>query len=274
MIEGGGGSLEGPLHRIEPRTVTPGDAAHAATKLMPRIIGLTGGIASGKSTVSRCWVKAGVPVIDADKVAREVVAPGGPALRLIRWRFGRGVINPNGSLNRAALGQIIFSNPSMRRRLDVIMHPFIIASMVRQLVLSLFVRFESVVVLDTPLLYESKTLLPFCNATVVVACTEEQQLERLLLRSQADARVGIGTALTEEQARSRIAAQIPLHQKVARAQHVLNNSLSQSDLERDALELLSRLRPSPAGELAFRALVLGSALKLMTTLVGGLSRKL
>lgn len=241
---------------------------------MPRIVGLTGGIATGKSTVSRCWAKAGVPVIDADKVAREVVEPGRPALRLIRWRFGRGVVNPDGSLNRAALGQVIFSDASKRRRLDLIIHPFIIASMVRQLMLSLFVRFETVVILDTPLLYESKTLLPFCNATVVVACSEEQQLERLMLRSQEDARAGTGTALTEEQAKTRIAAQMPLSEKVARAQHVLNNSQSQSNLEKDALELLSSLRPSPAGELAFRALVFGSAFKLMTTLLRGFSRKL
>lgn len=232
---------------------------------MPRIVGLTGGIATGKSTVSRCWCKAGIPVIDADEVARDVVCPGRPALRLIRWRFGNDVVNADGTLNRAALGQIIFSDASQRRRLDMIMHPFIIASMVRRLIFALFIRFEPVVILDTPLLYESKTLLPFCNATVVVACTEEQQLERLLLRSQQDARTGKGTPLTNEEARNRIAAQMPLSEKISRAQHVLNNSHSQTDLEEDALKLLSTLRPSSAGEFAFRALVVGSAFKFLTT---------
>lgn len=234
---------------------------------MPRIVGLTGGIATGKSTVSKIWREAGARVIDADEVARDIVRPGRPALRFIRWRFGPDVINLDGTLNRTALGQLIFSDASKRRQLNFIMHPFIIASIGRRLAFALVILFEPVVILDTPLLYESKTLLPFCNATVVVACTEEQQLERLLLRSQEDARAGMGTALTEEQARNRISAQLPLSHKVTRAQHVLDNSQSEVFLRENAKILLSSLRPSPAGELAFRALVIGFAVKVLTSML-------
>jgi dephospho-CoA kinase len=236
---------------------------------MPRIIGLTGGIATGKSTVSRTWNAAGAKIIDADEVARAVVRPGGLVLRLIRWQFGREVTNSDGTLNRAALGQLIFADASKRRRLNLIMHPFITASMLRRLMVALVIRFEPVVVLDTPLLYESVTLLPLCNATVVVACTAEQQLQRLLQRSRDDARGGRGSALTEGQAKDRIAAQMPLSDKVARAQYVLNNTESQQELQKSARKLLSSLRPAPAGELAFRALVIGSTAKLLAAFLWG-----
>jgi dephospho-CoA kinase len=232
---------------------------------MPQVVGLTGGIATGKSTVSRLWRKARVFVIDADDVARDVVRPGRAALRLIRWRFGRDVLGPDGTLDRAALGRIIFSDPVQRRRLNLIMHPFIIASILRRLLFALVVRFEPVVVLDTPLLYESGALLPLCSATVVVACSPEQQLERLLRRSRAQGSSEGAPVLSEREARERIAAQMPLEDKVARAHHVLDNSQSERATEEAAAALLADLRPSPAGELAFRALVIGVASKVVAS---------
>jgi dephospho-CoA kinase len=214
---------------------------------MPSIVGLTGGISTGKSTVSRVWKDAGVAVIDADEIAREVTQPGSIALCLVRWRFGRDVFHADGALNRTALGRLIFADPSKRRRLNAVTHPFIIAAMIRQLVVAAVFRMRTIIVLDTPLLYESGTLLPFCSSVVVVACAPEQQLERLVKRSQGE--------LTEQEARDRISSQMPLAEKVSRAHHVLDNSRDVANLEADALKLLENLAPSPAGELCFRVLI-------------------
>jgi dephospho-CoA kinase len=217
---------------------------------MPAIVGLTGGISTGKSTVSRVWKDAGVAVIDADEIARDVVRPGSAALRLIRWRFGPGVLQANGALDRAALGRFVFGSPAHLRRLNAITHPFIIAAMFRRLVVAAVLRMRTVIVLDTPLLFESGTLLPLCGSVVVVACTPEQQLERLLKRSDG--------GMSVQEARDRISSQMPLADKVARADYVLDNSREISEVAADAIQLLDKLAPSPAGEVCFRALIVGS----------------
>lgn len=184
---------------------------------MPCVVGLTGGIASGKSTVSRrLTAHHAIPVIDADAIAREVVAPGRPALWLIRRAFGPSVIGADGGLDRPRLGALVFANPDARRRLNRITHPFIIATMVWRLGMALLVHRAPVVVLDTPLLFETRNLLPLCTMTVVVACTQEQQLTRLLQRSSG--------VLTEAQASERIAAQMALADKAALADFVIDNS--------------------------------------------------
>ncbi|KAK1863188.1 hypothetical protein I4F81_005749 [Pyropia yezoensis] len=161
---------------------------------MPCVVGLTGGIASGKSTVSRrLAAHHGIPVIDADAIAREVVAPGQPALWLIRRAFGPSVIAADGRLDRPRLGALVFGDPAARRRLDRITHPFIIATMAWRLGVALLVRRAPVVVLDTPLLFETRNLLPLW-------------------------------ALTETQANERIAAQMALEDKAAMADFVVDNS--------------------------------------------------
>jgi dephospho-CoA kinase len=226
---------------------------------MPRVVGLTGGIATGKSTVSRAWSSVGVPIIDADAIARDVVRPGRPALRLIRWRFGRKILLSDGTLDRAALGRLIFADSAKRRALNRIMHPFIIATMLGKLVYALLIRFHPVVILDAPLLFESRTLVPLCNSTVVVYCSPEDQLRRLLNRSKSGPD---GTTLSEREARDRIASQMPLSAKVARATHVFDNSQSIEAAQSSALELLDELRPSPAGEACFRIAVLAVAGRL------------
>jgi dephospho-CoA kinase len=238
-----------------PGRVYPSIHRSKAKTPMPRVIGLTGGIATGKSTVSSAWRAAGVPVIDADAIAREVVKPGRPALRLIRWRFGAQVLRPDGTLDRAALGRLIFADPVKRRALNRIMHPFIIAAMVSKLVYALVVRFHPVVVLDTPLLFESGTLVPLCNSTVVVYCSPELQINRLLARSKKEQLPG-AEPLSEQEAKDRIASQMPLSVKVARATYVLDNSASIEAIQESAVELLDEFRPSPAGEVCFRVLVL------------------
>lgn len=184
---------------------------------MPCVVGLTGGIASGKSTVShRLAAHHGIPVIDADAIAREVVAPGRPALWLIRRAFGPSVVAADGGLDRPRLGALVFGDSAARRRLNRITHPFIIATMGWRLAVALLVRRAPVVVLDTPLLFETRNLLPLCTMTVVVSCSREQQLTRLLARSE-------GT-LTEMQANERIAAQMALEDKAAMADFVIDNS--------------------------------------------------
>ncbi|GAB0489041.1 hypothetical protein MMPV_000256 [Pyropia vietnamensis] len=202
---------------------------------MPCVVGLTGGIASGKSTVSR-WLKThhAIPVIDADEIAREVVAPGRPALRCIRRTFGPSVLDANGALDRPRLGALVFRNPDARRRLNRITHPFIIATMVWRLVVALLVHRAPIVVLDTPLLFETRNLLPLCTVTAVVSCTREQQLARLLSRS--------GGSLTEAQARERIAAQMALEEKAAMADFVIDNSGPADRLSDKVDEFLAAVR--------------------------------
>lgn len=194
---------------------------------MPCVVGLTGGIASGKSTVSRRLADHHrIPVIDADAIAREVVAPGRPALWLIRRTFGPSVLTAGGALDRPRLGALVFGDSAARRRLNRITHPFIITTMGWRLAVALLVRRAPVVVLDTPLLFETRNLLPLCTTTVVVLCSREQQLTRLLARSDG--------SLTEAQANERISSQMALSDKAALADFVIDNSGS---TERLAIEV-------------------------------------
>lgn len=240
-----------------PATSPPSDFKHILQLTMPRIIGLTGGIASGKSSVSAIWSSCGAYIIDADTIAREVVQPGRPALFLIRRRFGPDIINPDGTLNRTALGNIIFSDPGSRAALNRRIHPFIILSMLSKLLSAVFLRWCSVIVLDTPLLYESKTLLPFCSKVVVVACEPEQQVERMVERD------GETKKLTVQEAKIRLEAQMPLTEKARRADVVIDNSGTVDQLRGKATQVLSQLQPSPVGELFFRGLSFAFATKLV-----------
>lgn len=125
---------------------------------MPVVIGLSGGIATGKSSASEVLSSCGVPIIDADEIARKVVRKGSFGLWMIRFIFGRKVLAGDGSLDRRKMGDLIFSDPKLRQRLNMCTHPLIILEMLRQLMVNLFVRFEPVVVLDAPLLFETKVL--------------------------------------------------------------------------------------------------------------------
>ncbi|SAM06886.1 hypothetical protein [Absidia glauca] len=131
-----------------------------------KLVGLTGGIASGKSTVSRLLQEQQVPIIDADKIAREVVEPGRRANRQIREHFGDEVFLPDGHLDRPKLGDIIFTDPSKRKILNACVHPAVRLEMLKQ-VLYHWLSGAKVVVLDVPLLFESK-LDRFVGTTVVV----------------------------------------------------------------------------------------------------------
>jgi len=184
------------------------------------LVGLTGGIATGKSTVSSAFREYGVAVLDADVIARKVVEPGRPAWKKIKKEFGDEVFLPNGTLNRQRLGEIIFANQEKRRILNKITHPQVYKEMFLQC-LALFLKGHRYAVLDLPLLYESGYMVPFVNKIVVVKCRPEQQLQRLMDRN----------LFTAQEALSRINAQMSLEEKCRRADFVIDNSRSVEDTE-------------------------------------------
>ena len=177
------------------------------------LVGLTGGIGSGKSTVSRLFRDLGCLIIDADTIAREVVEPGEPAWRGIVEAFGREILLPDGQLDRKGLGALVFADPAKRRTLNALTHPAIIAR--EQAILAELEAqgYEGIVVLDAALLIEAGGA-DRMDRLVVVYVDEAIQLRRLMDRDDLD----------EAEARRRIASQMPLREKVRLAHHVIDNS--------------------------------------------------
>lgn len=182
----------------------------------PWRVALTGGIATGKSHCLAVFKSLGAPVIDADQVARDVVAPGSDGIAAVVKQFGRSVLLPNGQLNRAALGMVIFADPAARHRLEDIIHPRVNAVIERWFG-SLT---EPLGIADIPLLFETSREDDF-DLIVVAACRPDQQLARLVAR----------THLSEADARNRIAAQLPLADKVARADYVIDTGGTKDQTE-------------------------------------------
>jgi dephospho-CoA kinase len=178
---------------------------------MTMIIGLTGGIASGKSTVSEMLKKRGIPVIDADLIAREVVEVGKKAYTEIVNAFGKEILNEDLTINRARLGSIVFQNEDKREKLNSIVHPEVRLEMKRRQE-QLISEGAKAVVLDIPLLFESN-LKHLVDKVIVVYTEEKNQLERLMKRNN----------FSKEEALSRINAQMPLKEKVKFADAVINN---------------------------------------------------
>ncbi|KAI8332413.1 dephospho-CoA kinase [Chlamydoabsidia padenii] len=197
-----------------------------------KLVGLTGGIASGKSTVSRLLQEQQIPIIDADKIARDVVEPGRRANRQIREYFGDQVFLSDGHLNRPKLGEIIFADPAKRKLLNSCVHPAVRLEMLKQ-VISHWISGAKVIVLDVPLLFESK-LDRFVGTTVVVYCSEVLQLQRLMKRDGLD----------ETLATQRMRAQTPLSEKVDLADIVIDNSSDLSQLAIQVKNLVKRITPS------------------------------
>ncbi|MGG1960468.1 dephospho-CoA kinase [Bacillus pumilus] len=179
---------------------------------MTLVIGLTGGIASGKSTVSQMIKEQGIRVVDADVIAKEAVGKGTSALHHIVQTFGEGVLLPNGELDRQQLGAIIFSNEEKRKQLNAIVHPEVRKEMLRQRDEGINSR-ETFVVLDIPLLFESQ-LESLVDRIIVVYTTPELQLSRLMNRND----------LSEEEALNRIQSQQPLEEKCKKADRVIENT--------------------------------------------------
>lgn len=192
-------------------------------------IGLTGGIASGKSTVSRFLLERSIPVIDADEIAREVVRPGSPGLTSVVEAFGEKILLPDGSLDRRKLGQVVFGHPELLHRLESVLHPLIREETRRRRRL-LEAQGESLAVYDIPLLFETKAQDQF-DSIVVVSCTKEQQRERLRRRGN----------LSESEIEERIASQIPLQFKEKEADFVLQNNRDEQHLKKETDRLLKWL---------------------------------
>jgi dephospho-CoA kinase len=190
----------------------------------PLRIGLTGGIASGKSTVADMFAELGVPVIDTDVIAREVVEPGQPALEEIRDSFGKEVIADDGSLDRAAMRRRVFADDNARRRLEAILHPRIRESAMQQADLA-GGAYQLIVV---PLLVESP-MRQAMDRILVVDCDVDVQVARLLERD----------AETEDQARRIIGAQASREQRLAIADEVIRNDGPISETRRQVERLHS-----------------------------------
>lgn len=177
------------------------------------IIGLTGGIASGKSTVSGLLVELGAQLIDADQIAREVVLPGSPALLEIKQTFGDAVIGEDGALQRKKLGSIVFSDNTLRRKLEAILHPRIRSLMIERMNQLHDIHPEKLIVADIPLLYESQ-LQSLFTEIMLVYVPEHIQLSRLMKRDQ----------LTEAEAAARLNSQMPIEEKRKLADWIIDNS--------------------------------------------------
>jgi len=193
---------------------------------MTMIIGLTGGIASGKSTVSEMLKKRGIPVIDADLIAREVVEVGKKAYTEIVNAFGKEILNEDLTINRARLGSIVFQNEDKREKLNSIVHPEVRLEMKRRQE-QLISEGAKAVVLDIPLLFESN-LKHLVDKVIVVYTGEKNQLERLMKRNN----------FSKKEALSRINAQMPLKEKVKFADAVINNDGTLEETEQQLENIL------------------------------------
>jgi dephospho-CoA kinase len=191
-------------------------------------VALTGGIATGKSYVAARFRDAGVPVVDSDVLAREAVAPGTEGLAAVVERFGPGVLSVEGALDRARLADIVFRDAAARRDLEAIVHPY-----VRRRIAEFFDGLPPGTpwaVADIPLLFETGRQKEF-DLVVVAACTRDRQLERLVRRDR----------LTREAAEQRLAAQLPIEEKVRRADFVIRTDGAYDETNAQVAQLLAQL---------------------------------
>jgi dephospho-CoA kinase len=181
-------------------------------------IGLTGGIATGKSTVARLIESRGFPIIDADQISHEITQFGNEGYTQIVDHFGSSVLNEQLRIDRKKLGQLIFNSPEAKNQLESIMHPLIQAE-VAELKKAYEVKRIPVLFYDVPLLFENKIQSQF-DAILVVWCQRETQLNRLMLRNN----------LSKTEAQSRIQAQLPLADKIFGASYCIDNSGSDYEI--------------------------------------------
>lgn len=197
-------------------------------------IGLTGGIASGKSTVAQLIRSRGFQVVDADLLAREVVEPGSTGLLRVVQEFGPDILKPDGSLNRKLLGERVFERPEQLEKLERILHP-LIQNRTAEVRKELVEQGEEVAFYDVPLLYEKK-MQPQFNSIVVVSTDLETQKHRMKMRD----------GLADSEIEKRLKSQIPLSEKEKDANYVIKNSGSISDLEKQVDHLLKRFQSGNA----------------------------
>lgn len=195
---------------------------------MIRRIGLTGGIATGKSYVANKIKEAGVPMVDADVLSREVVAPGTPGLAAVRRRFGPDAVRRDGTMDRVRIAQIVFKDKRARLDLEAIIHPAV-QKAIDEFFATLPKR-TPFAVADIPLLFETGRDNQF-NAVVVVACPRELQLQRLMERNK----------LSKDDAERRLNAQLPIDQKVKQATHVIRTEGTFEDTDKQVADLIKKL---------------------------------
>lgn len=195
------------------------------------VAGLTGGIATGKSTVAAIFAEAGALIIDADKIAKEIVRKNRPAWREIVKHFGRDVLLPGGEINRKRLADIIFNDPQQKDRLNRIVHPFVFEETERKLKEIEKDSPDSVVILDIPLLIETGIDRDLAEI-IVVYIPEAIQQQRLMNRDQ----------LSASEALARIRSQMPIDEKKSRATVVIDNSASPADTRKKALKVFEELQ--------------------------------
>lgn len=194
------------------------------------VFGLTGSYGSGKSTVAAVFREMGVRVIDADQLAREVIEPGTEAYQEIVQAFGSEVVLPDGSLNREAIGRLVFEDRKKREKLESIIHPRV-REAERQQVTAAAEAGDELVVLDVPLLFETG-LDNECDLTCVVIVDEDQRMARLADR-------GVST----EEVRRRLEAQMPQEEKMSRADFIINNTGTLEQTRRQAVRIINTLMP-------------------------------
>jgi|YelNatPaOPRAMG01_1025707.scaffolds.fasta_scaffold120583_2 dephospho-CoA kinase len=195
------------------------------------VVGLTGGVASGKSLVSQVWNKEGAYIIDADQIAKELVKPNLPAWKEIVDKFGIEILNEEGSINRKLLASIIFSNQEKRELLNRILHPRIKEEIQRRIKDISFKDPRAIVVIDAPLLIEVGDYREM-DRVVLVTSSQEHQMERLQLRD----------GLKKEEAQRIIDAQKPLSEKLKLADFIISNEGSIEEVKRKAKEVFKELK--------------------------------
>ncbi len=194
---------------------------------MSRIYGLTGGIASGKSTVGAMFVKQGIPLIDADLIARDIVKQGSTALKHMVETFGDHVLTADGQLDRKSMGDLVFTDKSARDKLNAITHPKIIMECQRQITQ---LQHHPAILYEAALIIENN-MTHWLTAIIVVATPRHIQKERLMNRN----------TLTAQEADNRLDSQLPLKDKIERADYVIDNSKSLQNTEQQVLEIIKTI---------------------------------
>lgn len=189
---------------------------------MSKVVAVTGGIGSGKTEVCKAFMALGVPVVDLDHIARDMSAPGSPAMQAVRAQFGDAMFNADGQLDRAKLRELVFAEPDALDQLNQIMHPAIRLEAISQIEQYA----EAYVVLAIPLLVESRDDWRMIDHVLVVDCDEQTQLARVIKRSQ----------LSEGMAQAMIAAQSSRDERLAIADSVIENDQTLAKLQEKVLE--------------------------------------
>lgn len=197
-----------------------------------KIIGLTGGIGSGKTTVAQMITKLGYPVVCADKLAHDAISIGSPAYKLVIERFGKEILATDKSIDRKKLGEIVFKDDAKRLHLNNIIHPVVIQKLQTSIQQSKNSN-KNVLILDVPLLYE-EGLDTLCHQVIVVYATEEQMIERVMKRSN----------LSKDEIQDRIRSQLTIDSKKSRAHYVVHNTGDLAQTESEIQEIFQSIEKS------------------------------